>query len=322
MGYIQKTKLSDRLVQLIESATHETISGSKTKKNHYIPVVYQKFFCEKNNRINACRKNESDKELLGINPRTIGFEHHYYPQALKNFFSKEESKWPMVVENLRSNKNSEELLGQILTFLMLQRSRIPAVRDAQEKLVEAAKASVEPKMRSGLDLISNEFVRFIIEAMGDILDGMEITVLHNKTVTTFLTSDNPVIYYHTGVPIDRMPPYIVKSVPVQLLFPIASDLLLVGTKTTQEPSSCYCHLNHETIDQTDTVDWANDLVCRFAYEWVLSKNPGFCHLVEKYADTSPVICPQYTPLPTGITKIRGQWYWGKVTRKDKTETPS
>lgn len=339
--HIQGDILYDRLAKIVNANSTADNKNAKIsiRQHHYVPRAYQKSFCDERKMIYVCQKDKPNEEQK-ISSKKVCVDKYYYSQrtpegisdhnSLEDFFSRYESKWPNIVARLRNKESDNDLLETLLSFIRLQRARVPATRDAHRKMISEKRKmdlwrrGINPESIFGNSDIAVDQQMLItemlpsIKAMGLILFGMEMKVLHNKTSTPFLTSDNPVIYYNSDLPIDRVRPYIDKEVPVKFLFPIAPDLLILGDKTAQRAHCWPIFLTHEIIENTDCIKKINNLVCRFAYREVLSSQSGFRKLVEKYADASPVVCPQ-SPGWNVLRQVR--YCWGKVPRKDKTEPP-
>lgn len=63
--------------------------------------------------------------------RSLGGKDH---NALEDCFSKIEEKWPGIVDRLHRRENVNDSLIDILQFMILQRARVPASRDATERI--------------------------------------------------------------------------------------------------------------------------------------------------------------------------------------------
>jgi len=317
------------------------------KRHHYVPKAYLKSFCDDEGKLYVYRKDEPEK-VLHLSPDNTGFHKYFYSQPtpeggvdhdkLEDFFSEYEAKWPDIVKKLRARENVNDRLGDIYAFIGLQRARVPAARDACEKLLaetvkattrQMAAAGALPLPPKGFENILDQVVDVaidphqsihamvhIIKGIGELLDKIGIGVLHNKTDAPFLTSDNPVIWFDPSLPEGEMRPYSVQlDGDIVLMFPVAPDLMIYGHSTKREQFArhglCYGELGDVKI-----VEEMNRQICRFAYETVFASKSGFCELVKTCADTSPVIRTEAIPAPNGQFLL-SQSVWGSRTRKPK-----
>ncbi|HUT91241.1 MAG TPA: DUF4238 domain-containing protein [Thermoguttaceae bacterium] len=318
------------------------------KRHHYVPKAYLKSFCDDRGTLYVYRKDEPKKELR-LSPDNTGFHKYYYSQPLpdggydhdklEDYFNRYEAKWPAIIQNFRDKENVNDHLDTIFAFIGLQRARVPAARDACEKLLaETVKATwrqldaagkLPPPPKGLEDILEQVEVSIdphqsihamapIIKGYGDLMKQIGIGVLHNRTDIPFLTSDNPVIWFDPSLPEGKMQPYAVRlDGPIVLMFPVASHLMIYGHSTKQAEFArhglCYGELNDAA-----TVKEMNRQVCRFAYETVYASKPGFARLVREYADESPVIRTETIPAPNGQFPS-SRFVWGKRTRKPKWE---
>ena len=316
------------------------------KRHHFIPKAYLKSFCDDEGKLYVHRKDDPEKEIR-LSPDSTGFHKYYYSQPLpdggydhdklEDFFGQYETPWPGIVEKFRAHENVKSHLGDIFAFIMLQRARVPATRDACEKLLaEAVKAVTRQMDAAGklpsppkgfediLDHIdvaidphqSIHAMVHIIEGIGKFLDQIGIGVLHNKTGVPFLTSDNPVIWFDPSLSESEMRPYTVRlDGPIVLMFPVDPDLMIYGYSTVKaqfvDHGLCYGELR-----DVATVDTMNRHICRFAYESVFANQCGFAGLVTEHADISPVIRTETIPAPNG-QYLPCQYVWGQRTGKPK-----
>ena len=315
------------------------------KRHHYVPRAYLKPFCDGGGKLHVYRKDDPTKAIQQ-SPDGVGFHKYFYSQPLpdgghdhdklENFFSKYEAKWPEIVQKFRAKENVNDALGTIYAFIALQRARVPAARDACERLLaEAVKATLRqldvagklPPPKGCEDILDHVAVAIdphqsihamvpSINGIGELLGQIGIGVLHNKTDVPFLTSDNPVIWFDPSLPEDQMQPYAVRlDGPIVLMFPIASDLMIYGYSTKRDQFACHGLCYGELSDVT-TVETMNRQICRFAYESVFASKPGFDKLVKEHADVSPVIWTETIPAPSG-QHLLCQYVWGERTRKPK-----
>lgn len=113
------------------------------KRHHYIPKSYLKFFCDDAGRVFVYRKDDPCN-AFHLSPDNTGFHKYYYSQprpdggtdhnALEDCFSRIEEKWPGIVDRLHRRENVNNSLEDIFQFMALQRARVPASRDATERI--------------------------------------------------------------------------------------------------------------------------------------------------------------------------------------------
>ena len=116
------------------------------KKHHYVPVSYLKAFCGKDGELVVYRK-DAPTEPFRSRPGEVAFHKYYYAQPLpdggrdtnrlEDRFSALEGKWPPIVDALAARDMVNDRLGDIFTFVALQRARVPAARDAAEQMLAA-----------------------------------------------------------------------------------------------------------------------------------------------------------------------------------------
>lgn len=291
-------------------------SANQKKKHHYTPVTYLKGFTDSTGRVFAFRKDKPEAALHKL-PEDIGFENYYYSQPLPNggrdnntledFFSTIESPWPQIIERLRTRTETGGDFLPLITFLMLQRVRVPCARDAVElKLAAVMKASARvldrmgklPPKPAGHDDILDKLEVLIdphksLEAMMHLATGFErvvsaltFEVLHNETGLDFLTSDNPVAVFDPSVAEVQMQPYRLRRDlrSIELLFPLTSRLMLRGTAGLRFKSG----VTHGTIASDQEIKRMNRLGAKFAYRIVFASSEDHSPLIRKHAAHSPV----------------------------------
>jgi uncharacterized protein DUF4238 len=135
--------------------------ANEKKRHHYIPIAYLSAFADENGRVFAYRKDNRDEPPLHVRPEEITFEKYYYSQptpdgrrdnnTFEDFFSIYETTWPALVRRLSSRTTVSEDLGELLTFIILMRVRVPATRDMVEMgLAERVKSTTRVLDRQGL----------------------------------------------------------------------------------------------------------------------------------------------------------------------------
>jgi hypothetical protein len=256
---------------------------------------------------------------------------------LEDFFSEIETCWPSIVEDFRAKKNVNEHLTSIFSFIILQRVRVPATRDACEKaLAEFVKVTAQNMEKAGLfppppkgfeDILDHIEVAIdphrsihamvdVMKGVGELLDRLGICVIHNRTDVPFITSDNPVVWFDPTFKEHEMRPYAIRpDGPVILMFPVAPDLMIYGDTDKKDLFAQYGLCYSEPSD-TSAIATINKQICRFSYETVYANASGFSGLVREYADVAPVIRAQH--IAAGDDRyLFYQYVWGKRERKPR-----
>jgi len=316
------------------------------KRHHFVPKVYLKSFCDDTGKILVYRKDDPSK-AIPLSPDNVGLRRYYYSQptpeggkdhnALEDLFSKVESKWARIVDRLHRQEDVNDSLEDIFQFIALQRVRVPACRDAIEKVEgERTKAIVRrldaagklpPKPEGFEDMLDHleapinphlsiHAMPHIVQGIGEIFSRIGIGALHNKTAIPFLTSDNPVVWFDPSVRESDMQPYALKpDGPVVLLFPVSPSLVIYGDTSILER---FVSEGFGGADLSDVgfVEMINRQVCRFGYEAIIAQKAGQERVIEEHAELSPTI--RFNRIDAGEGKaIAFEMIFGKRERKPK-----
>ncbi len=309
-------------------------SQNEKKRHHYIPIAYLNKFADDTGKVMAYPKDEVLKPLH-LRPFAIAFERYYYSQplpeggqdnnTLEDFFSTIESTWPPLVHRLRSGSIAGSDLDALETFMSLMRVRVPAARDMVEiSLAEQVKADLRlldqvgmlpPKPKGHEDILDDISVSVdpheslrtmpaLLREFGLILDRLEFEVVHNETDISFLTSDNPVVYFDPTVREEMVLPYPVRPPlgSIELLFPIDPGTVLRGRTGPHA-------LRHVTLTDRQSADRINRFVARFGYRFVFSCDRTHEALIIRHAGTSPIskTSGSYVELVFGVRPIKPKW---------------
>lgn len=103
-----------------------------------------KNFCDTEGKIRVYLKDHPGK-VIHQSPDKLGFHKHYYSQplpeggkdhnSLEDLFSQHEARWPSIIKQLEKRANINDNLEDVFAFITLQRVRVPACRDAIEKML-------------------------------------------------------------------------------------------------------------------------------------------------------------------------------------------
>ncbi|MHB8698690.1 MAG: DUF4238 domain-containing protein [Sulfuricaulis sp.] len=318
------------------------------KRHHYVPKAYLNHFCDTQGRVRVYLKDYPDKAIQQT-PENIAFHKYYYSQplpgggkdhnTLEDTFSVLESKWPPIVARLMAREDVNNDLEDIFSFIALQRTRVPASRDASEGLLAAqAKATLRILDSAGKLTLKPEGYEDIVDrvkvaidphqsihAMVHLINGMEsvfseigIGALHNTTHIPFLTSDNPVIWFDPSVPEDDMRPYVLQpGGPITLLFPVSPTVIIYGHSSMRAPFAEYGFC-HGDLPKAASVKMMNRTICRFAYRMVFACDASQEAVIRKHAALSPVLKTDAMPTKDGAV-LFNQYVFGKRQRKPKWE---
>lgn len=316
------------------------------KRHHYIPKAYLKFFCDDGGMVCVYPKDEPGK-VFRQSPDSTGFHKYYYSQplpeggndhnTLEDHFSNLESKWPAIVERLKRRQVVNDALEDIFAFIGLQRVRVPASRDATEKIdaemvmatlrtLDAA-GKLPPKPKGHEDILDHVEVSIdphrsihamvrVLQGLGQVFDRIGIGALHNMTDIPFLTSDNPVAWFDPSVPEVAMHPYVLQPTgPVVLLFPVTPQLMIYGHSSMKEGFARE-GMGLGELTNPESVKAMNRQICRFAYKVVFARAAGQENLIKKHASLSPVLQATAVPGESGQLLVY-QMVFGKRERKPK-----
>lgn len=289
------------------------------KRHHFVPKAYLNAFQDGKGRVYVYRKDRPSPPLY-VTPDATQFRGYYYSQptadgrkdnhTLEQLFSTIEGQWPALVRRMHAREDVNDSLANLLEFIVLQRVRVPAARDATETLdAHVVKTQMRmllaqghlPPPPAGLEDLPEQVevavdphrsihaMPVMIRGIAKLFEQLGFVAIHNLTQDSFLTSDNPVIWLDPSLPFDAQRPYAIghDCGPVLFYFPVSPRLAIVGTR---EHATCYrSHgLTHSDVSDENFVHMMNVQVCRFAYEAVISQTPGHDALVTQFADVSPV----------------------------------
>jgi len=316
------------------------------KRHHFVPNAYLKFFCDEEGKLRVYLKDKPST-VIHQSPDNTGFHKYYYSQplpeggkdhnTLEDFFSELEAKWPPIVERFLKQENVNDSLQDIFNFIALQRVRVPASRDACEKIMAEmvkantrildAKGMLAPKPEGFEDILNRMEVAidphqsihamaWMLQGAAEVCEQIGISTLHNTTDIPFLTSDNPVIWFDPSVPEAQMRPYgLLPKGPIVLLFPVAPNLIIYGGSSMRErfvsEGLVYSKLSNRKFVKT-----INRHICRFAYRTVFAQRTGQEALIRKHADVSPVARTQTGPGEI-VEYLVCDWVFGVREQKPK-----
>jgi hypothetical protein len=303
------------------------------KRHHFVPRVYLNCFCNQVGNIYVYQKDNPTKNFC-TSPNNIAVEKYYYSQplpegekdhnSLEDLFSQVEASYGKIVKKMCNRENISKDMDALFKFIVLQFARVPSNRDSIEQiLTETVRMSLQildekgqlPEKPLQLKNVQNLFDEIkisinphkslqampdIIKAVGMILSRIGFRILCNTTDISFLTSDNPVIWFNPSVKEENRLPYACSTEgPVEFLFPVTPQLLLHGHSKLLKQDVCSEIKYEETFDRQQIKKF-NRLICKHAYKMLYSPSTEHEKLIQKYANISPVFEPNI------ITSKRGK----------------
>jgi hypothetical protein len=290
------------------------------KRHHFVAESYLSAFCNGDGKLCVYFKDKAG-EFQFIRPDAIAFEKFYYSQpipgggkdnnSLEDFFSKIETQWSPLVRKIERREGiSKNDKINLLQFVLLHRVRVPAARDAAEKiLAERVKMEALQLVASGAissppeslgDL--SETLRVAIdphmsihamvsmaEGMAKVFDAIGFELLENQTGQEFITSDNPVIFFDPTVSLSLIEPYNISRsrLDIEFMFPISPRLMLWGHSALRGAQGQYNSIPRRSLTDTVFVERANMLATRFGYRFVFSKTGDHYPIVKRFSGRSP-----------------------------------
>lgn len=124
-----------------------------------------------------------------------------------------------------------------------------------------------------------------IVGSGDLAFRMGFEVLHNKTGSPFLTTDNPVCFYDPNQSAHARTPY-PESGEIELIFPIDAGMVLRGSTRLRPVNSV---VRHRVLSDKAKVRKINRTVAQFGYRLYIARDRSCDDLVRQYAATVPTV---------------------------------
>lgn len=319
---------------------------SSNRRHHYVPVTYLKAWSGTDGKLRVFRKGEEMRTYCSVPERT-GFEDYYYAfedqqgnrnvHLLEEIFSKAETQWPELLARIRGQEDMRGHMNDFLELVALQRGRVPAARDMYElmqsdNLISIAKMmskrgmlppppvgaeDILERLEIAVDPTSSlKAISLVLEGCQRVFDLLNYGVVRNTSPVKYLTSDNPVIWFDPSQREARMRPYnVTPDGPIELLFPLAADLVLFGW-TPRKGENLVDGIRYGTTDDRGAIDRVNRMVARFGYDAVFATNIEQADLIKQFSDQSPVVKSSTMPAVKGQYMI-GQMVFGKRRQKAK-----
>jgi hypothetical protein len=294
---------------------HRDGKGRSNKKHHYISITYMEGWTSASGRVWAYHPDQPS-DPHPVQPPSIGYRNYYYSQTdedgerddhrWEDLWNCVETVWPATVRAVRDRRLSPAISFNLLGMVALQRARVPASRDRHELLM-AHKLRTEVKALETIGKLPDDLQlyagrldevpvginpqRSLAEMRGDILENGDLAfrlgfeVLHNRTGTPFLTTDNPVCVYDPRQPVHARIPY-AEADEIELLFPIDARMLLRGSTKLSPVNSV---IRHRGVSDTAKVRKFNRTIAQFGYRLYIGQDRSSDALVAQYAAIVPTV---------------------------------
>ncbi|WP_417465659.1 DUF4238 domain-containing protein [Kordiimonas sp.] len=298
----------------------------KKRKHHFLPKTYLKNFSDKNGDIWTYRLEQANNPFR-VRYEEAGHIRDYYAEPslkdgidhnrLEDHFSENvEAHWPSIVNLIERGADlSPTQVTNLISFVILQRVRVPALRDFVElslanmvrlrtmELEASGELPPAPEVLRTNGRTDWEKISFAIDphrsllslphlatGMADVIDSLGFSILQNTTNLSFITTDNPVCYY-TPSKKKQFRPYTISGIgtPLELLFPITRDLCLVGQSHLRRTFGSN-GIFYIEIKTTKEVADINDTLSRFAYQFAYTNDHANAGVIQKHAHFAPVPC--------------------------------
>lgn len=290
-------------------------SNRGNRRHHFISAVYMDGFADERGRVQVYRC-EAPEDPHPMNPRAIGFERDYYSQKLpeggqenhrfEDLWNTIETVWPETVKALAARRLSPAISFNILGMQTIMRARVPATRDRHALMLEA-KLRTEHKIAEEIGALPSELERYAgqfdtvpvginphetllamqgeFKDFGDLCFRLGFEVLHNKTSTPFLTSDNPVCSYNPRQALHARTPYD-HSGEVELIFPVTARMLVRGS-SKRGPVNMISR--HRDVSDSRKVRQLNRTIAQFSYRMTIGQDRSSDDLIRAHAALVPTI---------------------------------
>jgi Protein of unknown function (DUF4238) len=290
-------------------------TNRNNRRHHFISAVYMDGFADGLGRVQVYRCEAPD-DPHPMNPRAIGFERDYYSQKLpeggqenhrfEDLWNTIETVWPETVRALAARRLSLAISFNVLGMQTIMRARVPATRDRHALMLEA-KLRNECKIAEEIGALPPEIERYAgqfdtvpvginphdtllamqgeFRDFGDLCFRLGFEVLHNKTSTPFLTSDNPVCSYDPRQSIHARTPY-EHSGDVELIFPVSASMLVRGS-SKRGPVNVLSR--HRDISDSRKIRQLNRTIAQFSYRMTIGQDRTSADLIRAHAALVPTI---------------------------------
>ncbi|WP_018427712.1 DUF4238 domain-containing protein [Hoeflea sp. 108] len=322
-------------------------ANRNNRRHHFISAVYMDGFADERGRVQVYR-SEAPEDPHPMSPRAIGFERDYYSQNLpeggqenhrfEDLWNTIETVWPETVKALAARRLSPAISFNVLGMQTIMRARVPATRDRHALMLEA-KLRSECKVGEEIGALPPEIERYAgqfdtvpiginphetllamqgeFKNFGDLCFRLGFEVLHNKTSTPFLTSDNPVCTYNPCQAVHARRPY-EHSGDVELIFPISARMLVRGS-SKRRPVNMISR--HRDISDSRKVRQLNRTITQFSYRMSIGQDRSSDDLIRAHAALVPTITTEVRRLGMEIQIICRNVFGPRPVLSQYIDTP-
>lgn len=322
-------------------------ANRNNRRHHFVSAVYMGGFADERGRVQVYRC-EAAEDPHPMNPRAIGFERDYYSQKLpeggqenhrfEDLWNAIETVWPETVKALAARRLSPAISFNVLGMQTIMCARVPATRDRRALMLEA-KLRTECKIGEEIGALPPEIERYAgqfdsvpiginphetllamqgeFKDFGDLCFRLGFEVLHNKTSTPFLTSDNPVCTYNPRQALHARTPYD-HSGDVELIFPVSS-LMLVRGSSKRGPVNMISR--HRDISDSRKVRQLNRTIAQFSYRMTIGQDRSSDDLIRAHAALVPTITTEVRRLEREIHIICRNVFGPRPVLSQYIDTP-
>lgn len=304
--------------------------GNEKKKHHFIPKAYLRHFVNDDGKLRVYLKDRPE-ETIWSRPDETAFRNFYYSQpksggewnnnSIEDFFGRYETKWSAFLQVIRDGKFDEVDQEFLYEFMAMQVARTPAIRDSIELMLadlvlfEARKLNILGKLPTppegfkdilnhvGVSIDPHMSIRAmssIVSGFSELLNAIGLCIVRNETGIPFVTSDNPIIWFDPTLPENLVKPHHWRrDGPVLFIYPIAPDLLILGSREARENFVSLGLFEGQRVEikQVNTI---NRAIARFSYQAFYCSTDSHKTNLEEFADSSPTIKIQRVCRANGI----------------------
>jgi hypothetical protein len=287
----------------------------KNHKHHFVSATYMDGFADARGRVQAYHAGQPERPSP-TQPTATGYENFYYSQPLleggrenhrfEDLWNCVETVWSDTMRALGERRISPAVSFNVLGMLTIMRVRVPAARDRTAVMLEAKLRSQYQTLEE-YGMLPAEFERYAgrfeevpvginphhtlfamneqFREMGNLAFGMGFEVLHNRTETPFITSDNPVCFYDPRrSPAERLP-YETEG-EIELVFPLTANMMLRGTTARRPVNTISAHTD---VNDATLVRRLNCTVAQFAYRMAIARDRSSDDIVAAHAGVVPTV---------------------------------
>lgn len=285
------------------------------KKHHFVSVTYMNGFVGSDGRLWRYLPEKADQPQR-VAPSSLGYEKFYYSQKLpagtrddhsfENLWHAVETVWEKTARAAAGGRSSLAISLNLLGMVALMKTRVPAARDRNALLI-AAKMRAQVQAAHEHGILPTEYERYADELdtvpigvnpqqtlgtmrgdfkeLGDVCFRLGFEVLHNRTDTPFIASDNPVCIYDPKKAVHARRPYDCDD-EIELVFPIDAWTLLRGSNRLRPVNRVS---RHRSMSSASAVRRINRTIAQFSYRFIIALDRSSDELAFQYAQRVPTV---------------------------------